>query len=154
MAFIAILGLVGDRDDRGSIVMIAGSVALLVALAGLSAFQARAHPVMTWAAFALSAVGTTLVVHGIVIDSWGEFSVGLLITFVGLLLFAIATYRTGALPRRATILLGVGSACSIVSFVLPLPLALAAWGTFALGLFALGVQTIRLDRPLTTARPA
>ena len=52
------IGIVGSVEPVvPGILLVTGSLALLVALAGLSAFQARTHPVLSWAAFAVTAVG-------------------------------------------------------------------------------------------------
>ena len=45
------------ESDVGVVLFLVGAVALLVGLAGLSAFQARTHPTLIWAAFLLPAVG-------------------------------------------------------------------------------------------------
>jgi len=162
----------GYRGDIGAIdpvaarlLLIAGSLALLVAFAGLSAFQARTHPGFAWAAFVIPAVGTIASIVGIVgfhLSSEDYFPVWILGTmtfFVGSTLFAIATYRTAALSRGAAMLLGVGSALTMIFAMSgggnPSPaLMVAALGGFGLGWFALGVQAIRLDRPATDLRPA
>src|SRR4029078_7369427 len=51
-------GLSGDvtTSPIWGILLIVGTLGLLVALVGLSAFQARAHPALIWAAFALPAL--------------------------------------------------------------------------------------------------
>ena len=150
-------------------VMVVGSLALLVALAGLSAFQARSHRRLAWAAFALPAFGAVAMIVGIggmgIEDGpfWYLWFVGLLTFFVGSAFFALATYRTAVLSRRASLLLGIGS-------ILPFGAALmGAFGAdptlltsvlvialtaFALGWAALGLEAIRLDRPSPAARPA
>ena len=52
------------NTQAAAILVVAGSLALLVALAALSAFQARVQPVLSWAAFALPAIGTLGLVFG------------------------------------------------------------------------------------------
>jgi len=146
------------------ILLVTGSLALLVALAGLSAFQARAHPVLSWAAFAVTAVGMVASIVGIIgMQMIGEayyvaFILGIYGAFVGSTLFAIATYRTAALSRGAALLLGVASVLSIAAGfggnrLGPTPLFVTVIG-FALSWFALGVQAIRIDRPAPEPRPA
>ena len=154
---------VGDVDLRtAAALLVAGSLALLVALAGLSAFQARVQPVLAWVAFALPAVGTialTVGAFGVALGNEvsGAFFLGLLAFFVGSSLFAIATYLTAVLSRPAAVLLGVAP---VVAFVggggggsggIVIVIGLLC---FALGWFALGVQAIRLDRPANAPRPA
>ncbi len=159
------IGIVGDVDPVvPGILGVTGSLVLLVALAGLSAFQARAHPVLSWAAVAVTALGTIVFIVGIVgmelvgEGYWLAFILGVLGAFVGSTLFAIATYRTAALSRGAALLLGVGSVLTIVAGFggdrLPPVLLVVTSIGFALGWFALGVQAIRLDRPATDLRPA
>jgi hypothetical protein len=158
-------GTVVDVDPVvPGILLITGSAALVVALVGLSAFQARVHPVLAWVAVAVTAVGTIVCIVGIVgmflvADAyWNVFSLGIFGAFVGSTLFAIATYRTAALSRGAALLLGVGSVLTIVAGaggdnLSPLLLVATSIG-FGLGWFALGVQAIRLHRPKSEARPA
>jgi hypothetical protein len=137
-----------------------GLAALLVALAGLSAFQARAHPRLTWGAFAMTAVGTIVAAIGLVAmtlfagDSyWALWLGGLLTALVGSALFAISTYRTATLSRAGAVLLGTGSILPFVGMNQQ-PMYLASVICFLLGWLVLGVQAIRLDRPATTPRPA
>ena len=156
----------GDGQDAGlvaSLLLITGSLALLVALVGLSAFQARTHPRLAWAAFALPAVGTIASIVGLVGTNlrgepyWAMWFFGTIAFFLGSTLFAIATYRTAVLSRGAAVLLGVGSVLTIVAglgWIFPPQLLLATLICFALGWLALGIQAIRLDRPATEPRPA
>lgn len=159
------VGLVGGIDATvAGILLLTGSAALLVALAGLSAFQARVHPVLSWAAVAVTAVGTFVCLAGIVglqmavEEFWLAFIFGLLGALVGSTLFAIATYRTAALSRGPALLLGVGSVLTIVAGLggdrLPAVLLIATSSAFALGWLVLGVDAVRLDRPATDPRPA
>ena len=161
----------GYRGDIGAIdpvaarlLLIAGSLALLVAFAGLSAFQARTHPGFAWAAFVIPAVGTIASALGVIGIQLSEdyFLVWLLGTmtfFVGSILFAVVTYQTAALSRGAAVLLGVGSALTIIFAMSgganPSPVLMAvALSGFGLGWLALGIQAVRLDRPATDLRPA
>jgi hypothetical protein len=159
------IGVLGNIDPVvPGILLVTGSGALLVALAGLSAFQARAHPVLSWAAFAVTTVGMIVSIVGIVgmqlvaEEYWIAFILGILGAFVGSTLFAIATYRTAALSRRAALLVGVGSVLSIGAglggnSLGPIPLVVTTIG-FAVGWFVLGIHAIRIDRPATAPRPA
>ena len=166
----------GDDTDGveafpGAALLLAGTALLLLALVGLSAFQARRHPRLIWAAFAVPAIGLTMSSIGIVamaargdgpflagLSPWEIWILGVFATIVGSGLFAIATYRTGALPRRAAGLLGAGSAVLLgVAFLgmgfvgvpeglVPalIPVGLVA---FCAGWVALGVTAIRVDQP-------
>ena len=146
------------------ILLLFGSLALVVALAGLSAFQARVHPFLSWAAVAITAAGTIVAIGGIVglqlvaEEYWVAFILGTLGAFVGSTLFAIATFRTAALSRGAALLLGVSSILTIGAgqggnILGPIPLVVTSLG-FALGWFMLGINAVRLDRPASEARPA
>ena len=159
------IGVVGSVEPVvPGILLVTGLLALLVALAGLSAFQARAHPVLSWAAVAVTAVGMIVVIVGIVgmqlfrHGYWDVMVAGILGVFVGSTLFAIATYRTAALSRGAALLLGIGSVLSIAAGLgsdnLPPVLIVVTTIGFALGWFMLGIQAIRLDRAPTEPRPA
>jgi hypothetical protein len=143
------------------VLLLAGLSLLLVALAGLTAFQARSNPHVTWTAFAVPAIGlavftvgaTATVVTGD--DYWGLAMLGVMTGAIGSALFAIVTYRTAVLSRGAALLIGIGSvlpfAAAMTSFYALLVVALIC---FLLGWFALGIQAIRLDRPVGEARPA
>jgi hypothetical protein len=156
------LGLLQVDDAIPPVFVVSGLAVLLIALAGLSAFQARTYPVLSWAAFALPAIGAIVVVVGAVAttlvadDFWGVGFLGVMLAAAGSALFAIATYRTAVLSRGAAVLLGVGS---ILPFVTMLSenlqsLVAVALICFLVGWFALGIQAIRLDRPATEPRPA
>lgn len=156
------IGVVDVDPSVPGILFITGSASLIVALAGLSAYQARVHPVMSWAAVVATLVGTFLVLAAIVrtelTGEWlsGAFGAGAICVFAGSTLFAVATYRTAALSRGAAVLLGVASvATGIAGFGLlpPVLLILSAVG-FTLGWFTLGILAVRIDRPAEAVRPA
>ena len=156
------MGIAGNVDPvvPGTL-LLAGSLALVVALAGLSAFQARVHPVLSWAAVAITAAGTIVATGGIVgmqlfrDGYWDVFVLGIVCALVGSTLFAIATYRTAALSRGAALLLGAGSVLTIGAGFggNTIPLVVASIG-FALGWLVLGIHAVRLDRPASGPRPA
>ncbi|MEO5885408.1 MAG: hypothetical protein ABIQ58_07845, partial [Candidatus Limnocylindrales bacterium] len=153
-----------------SLLSLTGSLALLVALAGMSAFQARAHPRLSWAAMWSLVIATMLSIVGILAglaDSSGEASflglmLGLFAAVVGSVLYGIVTFRalsTGAalLLVAAGVLLFVGLAVSSNDDKQGGSLGIIAFYPgiicFAAGWFVLGVQAIRLDRPATAPRP-
>lgn len=157
-------------SDPGWVVALLGSVTLLIGMTGLSAFQARTHPALVWTAFALPAVGGALVTLGLVlmavlgdrpiagIYGWSLLIIGVIATFAGSILFAIVTYRTGALPRSGALILGITAAISLVSFVVASsmngpnqPIFVMGLAAFALGWVVLGLQAIRMDRPAVLA---
>jgi len=169
---------VGVEAFPGAALFLAGTALLLLALVGLSAFQARRHPRLIWAAFAVPAIGLTLTGVGIVamaalgdrpflwgLSPWSIWILGVFATVVGSGMFAIATYRTDALPRAGAGLLGAGSAVLLAVFVLGMGLvgipeavvpALTLVGllAFTAGWIALGWTAIRHDQPAAAARPA
>jgi hypothetical protein len=155
---VALIVGVGIDPGAGPIFLIAGFVAMLVALTGLSAYQARTNPRLTWAAFAVAAIGTIASVVGYVgLDligesSWYVWFFGLIAAFLGSGLFAVVTYQTAVLSRRAAALLGLGSILPFAAMAVQ-PLIVVALICFALGWFALGVQAIRLDRPAIAPGP-
>jgi hypothetical protein len=141
------------------LLLVTGLASLLVALAGLSAFQARAHPRLIWVAFAMTAAGTVVAVIGLAVspllpeDYWAVWLGGLLLALVGSALFAIATYQTATLSRVGAVLLGIGSVLPFLSLNQQ-PVYLASVICFLLGWLILGIQAIRLDRPASAPRPA
>jgi hypothetical protein len=157
-------GVFGVADAALLAVMLAAALPIwLVAMAGLSAFQARTNPTLSWAAFLVPAVGTVACIVGMAGIAagggepfWPLFALGSGTAIVGSALFAIATYRTAALSRGAAALLGAGSI--VIMFTLSNPglqtLAAGGLAAFALGWFALGVQAVRLDQPAPRPRPA
>jgi hypothetical protein len=147
-------------DDRVPPVLLAlGLGALLVAMAGLSSFQARVAPRLVWTAFALAVIGTIAAVAGTLgvtilgVDSWALGIAGALAALAGSSLFAVVTYRTAALSRAAAVVLGVGSVLPVFSSGVQ-PLYFTAVACFLLGWFALGVKAIRMDRPTIDPRAA
>lgn len=162
-------------QDPGAMVFLVGVLALLLGLTGLSAFQARRHPALTWAAFILPALGGAATTVGVVLmatqpddrpvlgglSGWHFFILGSLATVAGSIFFAIATYRTGALPRSGALLLGIASTVALVSFAGSFVLGerlqalfIAGFLAFPLGWVVLGLQAVRLDRPALAVGPA
>jgi hypothetical protein len=148
--------------------IVGATVATLVALVGLSAFQARQHPLLVWAACAVPGVGAVVgllaafamilgsssdapLVAGI--DLWIVASFGLLATVSGSALFAIATWVTRSLSRGAALMLGAGALLvvpalfGITGGLLPPVLGYVALGVtivlFPAGWVALGVSALR-----------
>jgi hypothetical protein len=150
------IGVIGTVDDGVPLAMLlTGMIVLLVAVAGLSAFQARSHPGAIWVAFAVTAIGALTFVAGyagmIVIGGdgfWGLWFIGVMTVVVGSGLFAIVTYQTRVLSRAGALLIGVGLVVilseAVVHLAVLIPTGMAC---FAIGWFVLGVQAIRLDRP-------
>lgn len=159
------------KPFQGGIVILAfaGLLALLVAVTGLSAYQARSHPKLVWTAFGVLAVGTLAMAIGAAAElatvgagAWNEALVafGGAALIVGSALFGIATYRNSFLSREAAALLVAGPATAAFALILaPVALDLAfllimpAAFCLVAGWFALGVSAIRLDRRATDPRP-
>jgi len=168
---LAAASALGDAGGVFILMFAAGAAALLVALAGLSAFQARRYPKLVWAAFVLPAIGavvTIIGVLGIVLvgdgrfvgqwSAWYVWSFGLMALIIGSAMFAIATFLTHSLSRPAAIVLvvssvalvPVGMGLDILSFIpdtfAPIAMGICALA-FSLGWIALGVSAVRLDNP-------
>ena len=179
-AGFVISSISGPADaGSGAALMLAGAGALLLALIGLSSFQGRQHPRLIWAAFALPAIGTVMSSTGLVamatvgdrpfvagLDPWSIWALGVIAMVIGSALFALATYRTRALPRFGAGSLAIGSgallvvilvgATGLIAGVDPVAPALIVAGliAFAIGWIALGWTAIRLGQPTAAARPA
>jgi hypothetical protein len=149
--------------------IVGATIATLVALIGLSAFQARSHPALTWAAFAIPAIGAVVGLIGyaaIVVtgDSdttliggmspWEIGSIGLLTMVAGSVLFAVATWQARSLSRTASGLLSVGAVLVVLALLgasgaVAAPIAIvpivAAILVFPAGWIALGVSALRID---------
>jgi hypothetical protein len=166
----------GDEDGAWMALILIGTIGLLFALAGLSAFQAHREPKLAWAAFGVPAVGTILSVAGLAgmllfgdapfvggWSAWGIWAVGLLATLVGSILFAVATIRAGVLSQLAAIALAVSSIVMLtIAFglagnsgsepIVKLSIA-ASVGAFAASWIALGVTALRRG-PIRAVAPA
>lgn len=152
-------------------VLIAGTVSILVALAGLSAFLARRYPRLIWAAFAVPAIGAVLSILGLVatllampgtlfasLTPWDAWFLGLVLLVAGSGLFGIAGLRAGGISR-------LGSGLLLVASLAVIPLlvgvsGLVAWEpvisvvgivlmfAFVGGWIVTGIGAIRTDRPM------
>lgn len=171
----AVVSTLGAATERfAPVLTIAGAIALLVALVGVSAFQARTHPRLIWTAFGLCAFGTiTNVIGGLglagVVDLSGPwemlaglvFLTGVIAAMFGFALFGFVTFRAGVLSRSGAVLLAAAPVLWLLAFVVALgDWALGGWvlvlaiAAFELGWVFIGIQAIRLDQPATDARPA
>ena len=113
---LAAASMLGEAGGMFILAFAAGAGALLVALAGLSAFQARRYPKLVWAAFVLPAIGAVVTIVGVIgmvlvgdgrfvgeWSAWYVWSFGLMALIVGSALFATATWLTRSLSRPAAI---------------------------------------------------
>ncbi|MEO8274202.1 MAG: hypothetical protein ABI620_09055 [Chloroflexota bacterium] len=176
--FAGIFGLStqGEPEALWLAMMLVGNAGLLLALAGLSAFQAYRNPKLTWAAFAIPAIGTLLSIAGLaamalapadspIVAGWSAYGIwvlGLIGTVVGSILFGVATLRAAVFSSRAaaalivsaaavialTFGLASGSTNTIQTIVVALGL-----GAFAASWVALGVTALRRG-PIRAVVPA
>lgn len=144
----------------------------LVALVGLSAFQARRYPVLTWAAFAIPAIGGVVALLAAAamamnggtdapifggLDGWAVATLGFLALVVGSGLFGLATWRARSLSRSASSLLMAGAFSTVAglggllggiapAFLVPV-LTLSVVLVLPAGWVALGISALRVGRP-------
>ncbi|MEO6579504.1 MAG: hypothetical protein ABIO99_11495 [Candidatus Limnocylindria bacterium] len=182
--FVLVGNAINDGADAGSSVLflaaVVAMIVTLVALIGLSAFQARRHPLLAWAAFAIPAIGAAIGLLGVAgmatsgdtevaliagLSGWWIMSIGLITLLLGSGLFALATWRTRSLSRAACALLGVGAllvvpglagvTSGLVPPVLTLPVLLITIFAFPAGWVALGISALRVGRnPVTSMQGA
>jgi hypothetical protein len=176
------IGLAGssatEADALFSALAVIATISLVIAMAGLSAFQARRYPRLTWAAFGLPAVGAVISLIGMYgmftigdaafvgsVSPWEIWLAGTLLMVVGSGLFALATWQAESLSRPAAALLGGAAIATLL--LMPtlmgtmnfLPEAVAAIAPvivllgFAAGWAGLGVSALRLDRRGITTTP-
>lgn len=157
----------GDGGPLVELVLLGASLLVLIALGGLSAFQARRYPRLAWAAFAIPAVGSLasiggFVLHAVIGDApillglgaWYLWMTGVLTMMAGSALFAAATWRVHTLSRAASALLFIGSVLilpailGMVGFTaIPAEIVLlASMITFAAGWIAVGSSALRGGR--------
>ena len=164
-------GLTEGSEDAAAILLLVGLAALLVGLAGMSAYQARSDPWLVWGAFAMTAVGTVVTFVASVSDlagagpgDWrdGLLPIGLITAGLGSTLFGVATYRVSVLSRTGALALAIGPVAALIGVIavsqnawgLGMPLILVGIISFLAGWLTLGVAAIRLDRASSTLRPA
>ena len=169
------IGLAGSSATEGNGLFAAlgvvATISLLVAMAGLSAFQARRYPRLIWAAFGLPAVGAVISLIGMYgmftvgdapfvgsVSPWAIWMGGTLLMVVGSGLFAVATWQAHSLSRSAAALLGGAAIATLVimpslmgtiSFLPELVASIAPVIVllgFAAGWAGLGISALRLDR--------
>ena len=181
--FVLAASTINDGREPGSfaigIGVVLATAATLIALIGLSAFQARRHPLLTWAAFAIPCAGAVVGLLGWVgmivtgdsdavvvgeLTLWLIVSLGVMALILGSSLFALATWMTQSLSRGASALLGIGALLAVPAVIgvagglFPTPIGelalLVAILTFPLGWMALGISALRVGRPVVSATGA
>jgi hypothetical protein len=164
---VIVIALTGGHtegsENANTIALLVALAALLVALTGLSAFQARSNPWLVWTAFAVTALGTVVIFIAGVSDlagagpgDWrdGPLPIGAVTLALGSAAFGIATYRASVLSRKGALSLVIGPAVGFIGAIavgqdlwgLGMPLVLVGIVSFLAGWFTLGVAAIRLDR--------
>ena len=171
--------LVGNAINNGAesgstvlgISVVIATVMTLIALVGLGAFQARRHPWLIWAAFAIPAFGAVMGLLGFAamiilgdsdaelargISVWWFSTLGVLTLILGSALFAIATWLARSLSRGGAALLGIGALLVVPELagatgafgppVIGLALLAIAVIAFPVGWMALGVSALRVGR--------
>ncbi len=136
----------------------------VVALAALSAVQARSHRSLMWASFLLPAVGVALLVGGALaqvvvgdrplvgwLTPYAFWMGGLVLALVGSVVFGVLSAVTGALPRWTAGLLSAGALVQLVT-IFATDHAKDEWlmllgaVTFGLGWVLVGVGAARTER--------
>jgi hypothetical protein len=164
---VIVIALTGGRSDgsenASAIALLVALAALLVALTGMSAFQARSNPWLVWTAFGVTAIGTLAIFIAGVSDlagagptDWrdGPLPIGAVTAALGSAAFGIATYRGSVLSRNGALSLVIGPTVGLIGAIavgqdlweLGMPLVLVGIVSFLAGWFTLGVAAIRLDR--------
>jgi hypothetical protein len=174
------LSSIGNTEEIGAGIWIylVGTVLLLVALVGLSAFQSRRHPRLVWAAFIVPAVGAGISGVGALLlalqpetevllglAGWDLWFVGIVTLFVGSGLFGLTSLRTGSVSRAGSVLLVVAAVFVLVLLPVALGLLAIPWEplistsflasmlVFMFGWVVVGSDAIRLHRPVTLTTP-
>lgn len=159
LLWLAILAgnAINDGGETGGpilgLLLVVATVLTLIALTGLSAFQARRHPALVWAAFAIPAIGAVMGLIGFVamivigntdahlvagLSVWAFSWLGIATLVLGSGLFAVATWLTRSLSRPAAAALGIGA-------LLVMPAIAGATGAFgppAVGMVLLVVAIV------------
>jgi hypothetical protein len=172
---VIVIALTGGHtegaENASTIALLVALAALLVALTGMSAFQARSNPWLVWTAFVVTAVGTVVIFIAGASDlagagprDWrdGPLPIGAVTAALGSAAFGIATYRGSVLSRKGALSLAIGPAVGFIGAIAVgqnlwepgMLLVLVGTVSFLAGWFTLGVAAIRLDRTSSALRPA
>jgi drug/metabolite transporter (DMT)-like permease len=152
-----------DLSPAAPLIIIGGLV-LLVAAAGLSAFQFRDHPRWIWLSFLIPLAGVIIFAvswMGLSVNEafWSLGAIGLFMIIFGTAIFAGVTVQTRAFSRPAAMTVLVGSFLAIAGFLaiqgFQNALLLAVAGViFGVGWIGLGIDAIRRDRAPVSAGAA
>jgi hypothetical protein len=128
---IAVSSGLGGEGESGRPwvgLMLVGTVGLLVALVGLSAFQGHRDPALAWVAVLIPGAGALVSAIGIsgmlflppdgrvlgVWSPWDLWVLGMFANLIGSIFFAIATYQARVLSMRAARALGLSGGAALV----------------------------------------
>jgi hypothetical protein len=168
---VALMGGFSPRSSNATTIgLLAAIASLLLALTGMSAFQARTNPALVWTAFGMTALGTLAIFIAGIYEltgsgprAWqdGPLGVGAVTAALGSAAFGIATYRGSVLSRRGALALVIGPAVGLSGAFLisrdlwEVGLLLIGIGivSFLAGWVTLGVAALRLDGA-SALRPA
>ena len=112
-------------DNAAAILLLVGLAALLVGLAGMSAYLAF-RPGLYLGAFAMTAVGTVVIfvaslsdLAGVGPADWrdGLLPVGMVTAGLGSALFGVATYRVSVLSRTGALALAIGPVAALIGAI-------------------------------------
>jgi len=169
-------GIGGDGGRPWVGLMLLGTVGLLVALIGLSAFQGHRDPTLAWVAVIIPGAGAAVASIGIagmlvlpengsllgIWSPWDLWILGMFANLIGSIFFAIATHQARVLSTRAAKALGLSSGAALLVGIfssgapaysdLLISLTVVCIGAFAgswvwLGLSALRRGPIRIVAP-------
>jgi len=135
------------------VVVLFTGLILLVAAAGLSAFQFREHPRSIWLSVLIPAVGIVMLIAAFLAQPLGDVAwyflmIGLLTTIIGSVIFAVVTAKTGVLSRTASIAIATGAVIFVVGMLAQYSVVLLVISgvVFGGGWIGLGIDAIRRDR--------
>lgn len=164
---IAAASGIGTSDGRlWMAVALAGTLGLLVALVGLSAFQGHRDPRLAWIALGIPGIGAAVAASGIagmlllpesgrILGQWSPWDLwilGMFTNMVGSIFFSIATYQARVLSSRAAGALGISSGAALLVALASMSansnavvaiLMVASLGAFALSWMWLGASALR-----------
>jgi hypothetical protein len=161
----------GKNPDITFALVAVASVTLLVAIAGLSAFESRKHPGLIWSSVALTGVGVLLLVGGMLaqfivgdrpvvgdLTPWVFWMLGVLIAMIGCAIFGLVKLATGGLPRWSTAVLCVGIVVQFLGLAGSNPSQALVLGggalLFSLGWILIGWEALRADSARLIDQPA
>ncbi len=177
--WLTTLVMVIVNSPAGFLTLLGAEVALLIALAGLSAVQYRRHAVLTWASFLVPAAATLVAIASVIalsipgepdvvagLGAWEIGTLGVVGSIGGSILFGAVTLAVGAFNRTAAGALAFGALATLVGLLTagtglvgdalaPVFGVVAIVGTVAFsgGWIGLGIDAVRRDGRPVAAGP-